>query len=109
MNRNHLAGQKPDQLTEEDLVFKGQLRSLPDPEPSHGFDMRVADMLMHDPRVRPASQGNTLRVFFGLPWGRAAVLGAILAAVAVLSLQWLPQQEDLTKVDLLVLMSQELL
>lgn len=109
MNRNHLAGQTPEQLAQEDLVLKGQLNSLPDPEPSHGFDMRVADMLMHDIRVRPAPQAKTPRGFFIFPWGRALAFSAILATVAVLGLQWLSQEDDLTRVDLLVLMSQELL
>ncbi len=121
MTLNHSQTLESGRSHQEDAALKHQLRTMPDPQPSHGFDARLVDMLLREPEMLDESRRNQggamggaialewLRGFFGSPWGLALAFGVLFAAAAMLGLQWFSPEEDLTKVDLLMLMSHELL
>jgi hypothetical protein len=108
---------------EDDLQLKRQLKALPDPEPSHGFDARLADLLFNqiDTAVitvqeqsgMPLGQAGgsvlslgRLRDLLVAPQGLVIALSILLIVATLVGLQWNIVEDDLTKVDLLMLMSE---
>ena len=106
----------------QDIQLRQMLHRLPEPSPSHGFDARLVDTLMRerstpdrsaDPETgaHPPTAGITGWVL-GLrrpPWPLVATASLGLAiATAVVIQQW-PSDNDLSRIDLITLMSHDLL
>lgn len=112
-------------LSSEDNALRERLRMMPDPQPSHGFDARLTDALLSDagPYTRQLTQhresssctpgwavaSEQVGRFFGSSWGRALAFSALLISATVITYQWFAYEDDLMEVDLLVLISYELL
>lgn len=112
-------------LCNEDNTLLERLRMMPDPQPSNGFDARLTEALLGDcmPYTRQLTKHSEnssytsgwavvlegFGKFFGSPWGKAFAFTALLIFATSITYQWFNYEEDLMKVDLLVLISYELL
>jgi hypothetical protein len=106
----------------EDPQLRQMLRRLPEPAPSHGFDARLVDTIMRetpasdrpaDPRAgaRATSTGVTGWAL-GLrrpSWQLVVTASLALAIISIVVLQQLPSDNDLKQIDLITLMSLDLL
>lgn len=125
MNDREQTKQQSNRSQSEDEVLKQAFRMLPDPQPSHSFDVRLTEALLSESRLPPlqpakhrgkfvlgpgkAELSGGLVGLFGSPWSKAFFFSILFVFAIGTGYQWSTYEKDLMKVDLLVLISQELL
>lgn len=106
----------------QDVQLRQMLHRLPEPAPSHGFDARLVDALMqerpisgHSAESGSGAHAPPVGISGWVPglrrpsWQLVATASLGLAiATAVIIQQW-PSDNDLTRIDLITLMSHDLL
>jgi hypothetical protein len=102
----------------QDVQLRQMLHRLPEPEPSHGFDARLVDVLMREastpdrqaePHRSAAGRGSPLLGLRRPSWQLVATASLALVIVATVVIQRWSSDSDLTRIDLITLMSHDLL